>query len=87
MTADDVLSYLAAHPKKDRPTELRSDSAMLLAWQLARDDRDFYVDIFRRHGLDRAAGIDVSDPFHEHAISNAWGHCVQLVLEYRKTNA
>lgn len=45
MQADDVLAVLASRPKRERPTELRSDSAMLSAWLRLRKDRDFIQDV------------------------------------------
>lgn len=78
MTADDVLAYMAEKPKKDRAFELRSDAVMLKVWLVLRNDIDFDRDVIRRHGLDRAKSIDMNDPHHQHAISNAWGHAVQV---------
>lgn len=87
MTADDVLAYLASQPKSKRPTELRSDATMLRAWLLMRDDEAFWLDVIFRHCLTTQSSFDPSDSMDEHAISNAWGHCVQAVLEHRKANA
>ena len=84
MNSDDMLSYLAAQPKKHRPTELRSDVKMLKIWQLLRRDKEFYEDVIRRHGLSsiNSSDLDCSNTVHEHAISNAWGHCMQVLVEH-----
>lgn len=85
MNSDDVLAYLAGLPKRERPTELKSDSAMLLAWRLMRKDGYFYWDVVVRHGLHKISGVDGITPARdEHAIGNAWGHCVQEVLEHKR---
>jgi hypothetical protein len=81
MTSDDVLAYLAAKPKRDRPTELRSDAKMLAVWLQMRHDKAFRDDVVCRHGLHSCAAVDEQDPAHEHAISNAWGHCMQVVIQ------
>lgn len=80
MTPDDVLAYLAAKPKRERPTELRSDSRMLAAWLRLRNDRDFRSDIIDRHGLQKCVKLDDHDTGHQHAIGNAWGHCVHVLV-------
>ena len=41
MVSDDVLAYLAKKPKRDRPTELRSDAKMLAVWLRLREDKAF----------------------------------------------
>lgn len=77
MTADDVLAYLAAMPKRDRPIAARTDAAMLRAWLALRSDKSFRDDILCRHGLHSCYAI-VPDE-HEHAIANAWSHVVQAL--------
>ncbi len=80
MTTDDVLAYLAGRPKKDRPTELRSDAKMLEVWLMMRGDRMFRDDVVIRHGLHRCDRIDETNPIHEHAVGNAWGQCMQVAI-------
>ena len=81
MVSDDVLAFLAKKPKRDRPTELRSDSKMLAVWLRLRDDKAFRDDVVCRHGLHSCYAIDERDPAHEHAVSNAWGHCMQVLIQ------
>ena len=81
MLSDDVLAYLAAKPKKERPTELRSDAKMLAAWLRLRNNKEFLNDVVCRHGLHACFAIDESDLAHEHAIGNAWAHCVQALIQ------
>ena len=81
LTADDVLAYLATKPKRERPTELRSDARMLAVWLRLRDDQYFRDDVVCRHGLHNFCEILESDETHEHAVSNAWGHCVQVWVQ------
>jgi hypothetical protein len=81
MTSDDVLAYLASKPKKERPTELRSDAKMLAVWLRMRSDKAFYNDVIVRHGLISKFVIDENKPSHEHAVSNAWGHCMQVLIQ------
>lgn len=83
MTQDDMLAYLAKKPKpkRERPTELRSDSRMLQCWLRLRKDQDFLSDVILRHGLLDVYTLNESDPCHEHAISNAWGHCMQVWVQ------
>lgn len=83
MTNDDMLCYLADHRPKDRPTEMRSDKVMLIAWIKMRNDKEFYEDVILRHGLHKIqrCDLDKADAVHEHAISNAWGHCMQWVVQ------
>lgn len=83
MTPDDMLAHLAATPKRNRPTELRSDTRMLGVWVRLRRCREFRLDVINRHNLNavQPSKLDPTDPTHEHAISNAWGHCVQVYLE------
>lgn len=83
MTVDDIFAYLASKPKRERPTELRSDANMLSAWLRLRTDKAFRDDILCRHGLHSLANIDETDPTHEHAIANAWSHCVQVLIKQR----
>lgn len=80
MTSDGVLAYMASRPKKNRPTELRSDARMLAAWLRMRHDKAFCDDVLIRHGLHLCREIDESNPTHDHAIGNAWGHSVQAVI-------
>lgn len=80
MTTDDVLAYLASKPKKHRPSELRSDARMLSVWLRMRNDADFFDDVIVRHRLENVIELDESDPVHEHAISNAWGHCMHVYV-------
>jgi hypothetical protein len=79
MTSDDILAYLAAKPKRERPTMLKLDAIMLKAWLSLREDIDFRNDVIIRHGLHNSFGISESSPTHEHAIANAWSHCVRVV--------
>lgn len=81
MVSDDILAYLAKKPKRDRPTELRSDAKMLAVWLRLRDDKAFRNDVVCRHGLHACYAIDERDPVHEHAVSNAWGHCLQVLVQ------
>jgi hypothetical protein len=81
MTQDDMLAYLASKPKKNRPAELRSDSRMVYCWLRLRKDRDFLADVILRHNLLDVYALDESNPTHEHAISNAWSHCMQVLTE------
>ena len=81
MVSDDILAYLAKKPKRDRPTELRSDAKMLWVWLRLRDDKEFRSDVLCRHGLHSCAAIDEDDLIHEHAVSNAWGHCMQVLMQ------
>lgn len=81
MPVDDILAYMTSKPKRERPHELRSDSKMLKAWLLLRKDVDFRNDVLCRHGLNKRSILLESDPVHEHAISNAWGHAVQVAIE------
>jgi len=81
MVSDDVLAYLASKPKRDRPTMLKLDALMLKAWRLLRNDKVFRDDVLCRHGLHSCAQIDETDQAHEHAIANAWSHCVRVVSE------
>lgn len=86
MTTDDVLAYLASKPKRDRPTELRSDARMLAIWLRMRNDKEFEEDFIRRHGLHFFSAIDETIDAHEHAIGNAWGHCMQVFTEEMSGN-
>ena len=81
MTSDDVLAYLSLRPKRQRPTMLKLDANMLKAWLLLREDVDFRNDVLIRHGLHNSFAISGSSPTHEHAIANAWSHCVRVVSE------
>ena len=81
MTTDDILAYLSSTTKRQRPTELRSDSRMLFCWLRLRNDREFIQDVIQRHGLQDEPTINRAAKMHEHAISNAWGHCVDVLLE------
>jgi hypothetical protein len=81
MVSDDVLAYLAKKPKRDRPTELRSDTKMLAVWLRLRDDKAFRDDVVCRHGLHDCYAIDERDSAHEHAVSNAWGHCRRVLRQ------
>ena len=81
MVSDDVLAYLAKTPLRDRPTNLRSAAKMLEAWLRLRDDKAFRDDVLCRHGLHSCYAIDERDPAHEHAVSNAWGHCRRVLIE------
>ena len=82
MTSDDMLAYLANTRPCHRPTELRGDKKMLLAWLAMRNHKEFFQDVILRHGLDKIgpAALNRLDPMHEHAISNAWGHCMQFTV-------
>ena len=82
MTSDDVLAYMASRPKKNRPTELRSEARMLAAWLRMRLNEAFHDDVIIRHGLNRCHKIDETNLTHDHAIGNAWGHCVRAVVEF-----
>ncbi len=73
-------AYLAQKPKCDRPIELRSDVKMLTAWLRLRNNKTFRDDVMCRHGLHVCYAIDEQDPAHEHAIANAWSHCVQILV-------
>jgi len=89
MTSDDMLSYLASQPKRKRPHELKSDVKMLWVWQTLRNNKEFYDDVILRHGLEKLdlPRLNPWDVNQEHAISNAWGHCMQhFVEEYFKEN-
>lgn len=81
MKTDDVLAYMASKPKKSRPHELKSDVRMLAVWLRLRNDYQFREDVVIRHGLDKTCAIDESDQTHEHAISNAWGHAMQVWVQ------
>lgn len=83
MTSDDILSYLANLPKRNRPTELKSDSKILSSWIWCRQSKQFYMDVIARHGLINVLPSDflLSIYSHEHAISNAWGWMVESILE------
>lgn len=83
MNVDDVLAYLAAKAKSERPAELRSDSRMLAVWLKLRNCKRFRDDILRRHNLQDCSGFDSSSSCHEHAIANAWGQCVEAALGLR----
>lgn len=79
MTSDDVLAYLANRPKKERPVALRSDAAMLRAWILLRSEKPFRDDVVCRHGLHSC--FKIIEPEHDHAIANAWSHCVRVLQQ------
>jgi hypothetical protein len=80
VNADDVLATIAALPRSKRPTELRSDSAMLKAWLKLRACRQFRSDVIERHNLQGQTALDLTNPAHEHAYGNAIGHCVQVIV-------
>lgn len=77
MTADDVLAHIADSTFSRRPPELRSDRAMLRVWLKLRSCPEFRSDIIERHNLRNVAKLDLTNPAHEHALGNAYGHCVQ----------
>jgi hypothetical protein len=72
MSPDDLLAYLAAKPKKEKPTLAKSDKSMLKAWIYLRNNKYFINDVLCRHGLSSCYQIDEIE--HEHAIANAWSH-------------
>ena len=82
MNSDDVLATLAEAKRSKRPTELKSDSAMLKCWLSMRNNKEVYEDVILRHGLDKITinQFDIKDSIHEHAYSNAWGHCMQWFI-------
>lgn len=81
MISDDILAYLASKPKRERPTMLKLDALMLKAWLRLREDKTFLDDVIIRHGLHNSSGISEASPTHNHAIANAWSHCVRVVSE------
>ena len=83
MTTDDVLATIAALPKKDRPTELKSDTAMLKAWLSLRTDRAFFADVIIRHNLRDVPASELTK--HDHAYGNAIGHCVHVIVADRQS--
>lgn len=82
MTVDDVLAHMASTPKRDRPTELRSDTAMLQVWLFLRTDVAFVQDVIERHRLDQCRLFN-GKPSEEHALSNAWGQAVEAWLKLK----
>ena len=85
MTDDDLIAFLASKPKRHRPTELKSDSAMLAAWIACRSTIEFRNDVIFRHGLDKLPAYHLvatdGDPSMDHAISNAWGWLVESAIK------
>ena len=89
MTSDDMLAYLARHPKSKRPTELRSDVRMLWVWLKLRSDQEFYEDVILRHGMKNMpiGQLNESLPIDGHAVGNAWSHCMQAWVEHSSHNS
>lgn len=69
MTVDDLFAELASRPRRERPIDLRSDSAMLQVWIRLRADRAFCADLLL-HNIDKVSHLTEAS---EHAISNVWG--------------
>lgn len=84
MTLDDLFAHLAQQPKKNRPTELKSDSAFLRAWLASRGKREVQSDLLFRHNLNVLRPCDFDPREHEHAISNAWGWLVEFGMEAKR---
>lgn len=78
MNADDLLAWLAARPKRERPVPVRSDTKILQAWLALRSDAEFRSDLLDRHNLGAYSVRNMQMcPDLDHAIENAWGMIVQ----------
>jgi len=77
-----MIAYLASHPKRLRPYELRRDTAILLAWLKCRKSEWFFNDVIQRHGLSSVSveDLEIHKRGHEHAVGNAWGHLVESIV-------
>jgi len=86
MTSDDVLAYLFKKPKSQTPTELKGPVAKLHCWLNMRKSKEFHNDVIVRHGLQdlSVSKLDSDDELTQHAVGNAWGHCMQCLLEKKK---